>query len=62
LFAVITIKKSHLEKDGPDKPPEKKILTATHAVATIQTLVASAAANGDVAAGIAGWCIALHIF
>jgi hypothetical protein len=45
-----------------NKPPEKKILTATHAVATIQTLVASAAANGDVAAGIAGWCIALHIF
>ena len=37
-------------------------LTAAHAVPTIQTFVAGAATHGDVAAGITGWCIALHTF
>ena len=40
----------------------RSILAATHTVSTIQTFVAGAATHGDVAAGIAGWCIALHTF
>ncbi len=36
------------------------ILTAAHAVSAIQAFVAGAAAYGDMSAGIAGRCIALH--
>lgn len=38
------------------------ILTAAHAVTAIQTLVTGAASYGNVPAGIAGRCIALHAF
>jgi len=37
-------------------------LTATHTVATIQAFVAGTTADGDMAAGITGRRIALHIF
>ena len=37
-----------------------KYLTATHTIAAIQAFVAGAAADGNVAASIAGRCVALH--
>jgi hypothetical protein len=37
-------------------------LTATHAIAAIQTFVASAAAYGNMPAGITSGCVALHTF
>src|SRR4051812_3683984 len=37
-------------------------LRATHAIAAIQAFIAGAAADGDMSAGITGWCVALHAF
>jgi hypothetical protein len=40
----------------------KKILAATHAVAAVQAFIASAVADGNVTAGIAGGGVSLHAF
>ena len=53
---------AHPGKGRPFKIQSKNLLTATHTIAAIQAFIAGAAANSDVAAGIAGRCIALHIF
>ena len=37
-------------------------LTATHAIATVQTFVASTTSNGDMTTSVARWSITLHIF
>ena len=37
-----------------------KALTTPHTITTIQTFITGAAADGDVAAGVAGRSIALH--
>ena len=38
-----------------------RVLAATHAVAAIQAFVTGAAADGDMAAGITGRRVALHV-
>ncbi len=38
------------------------VLAAAHTVAAVEALVAGTAADGDMATGVAGGCIALHIF